>query len=142
MYQGPIVVTVVYLLVYYAFQMNQLRVKTKLRKEYKARGEKFDRYFGNDRVMLAADRYVLNTLEHMPPFLVLLWVTAVFAGTAHATIPGAVYVFSRLVYPFLMGNELGGNVPNRIMYTTFVGYGVITYFAVLSSLAAFGVVHP
>jgi hypothetical protein len=56
MFAGPLLVTVAYVCVYYAMIGNQLRVKTRLRRAYRARGETFDRYFGNDREMLAADR--------------------------------------------------------------------------------------
>jgi hypothetical protein len=71
-FAGPLLVTVVYVAVYYLLFANQLRVKTRLRRAYRARGETFDRYFHTDREMLAADRYVGNMLEHMPAFLVLL----------------------------------------------------------------------
>jgi hypothetical protein len=134
MYSGPIIVTLAYLGVYYGFQAWQLMVKTRLRKEYAARGEKFDRYFNTDREMLAADRYVLNTLEHMPPFLVLLWLAAFFVNPVVATTGGALYVATRVVYPFLMGRTLGGAVSERVMYATFTGYFVLTYFAVRIAL--------
>ena len=72
-FAGPLLVTVAYVVLYYLLFANQLRVKTRLRRAYRARGETFDRYFNTDREMLAADRYVGNMLEHMPAFLVLLW---------------------------------------------------------------------
>ena len=72
-YVGPLLVTVAYVVIYYLLVANQLRVKRRLKREYQARGEKFDRYFNTDRELLAADRYVGNMLEHMPPFLALLW---------------------------------------------------------------------
>jgi hypothetical protein len=130
-HKGPLLVTLVYVLIYYSFQMYQLAVKNRLSKEYKARGEKFDRYFGNDRQMLAVDRYVLNTLEHMPPFLTLLWLTAIYVNDTQAVIPGTLYLLTRAVYPFLVGKEMGRNVAGRVMYATFLGYGVLTYWAVL-----------
>jgi uncharacterized membrane protein YecN with MAPEG domain len=127
-YAAPLLVTVAYVLWYYALFTNQLRVKTKLKRAYRERGEKFDRYFGADREMLAADRYVGNMLEHMPTFLLLLWLNAIFVGPHGATIAGAAYVACRLLYPFLMGGRLGRGVPSRILYATVIGYGVITYF--------------
>ena len=66
-------VTFAYLILYYAFMLNVLRVKLKVAASCKARGEKFDRYQNNDPILRAADRIQLNTLEHMPPFLILLW---------------------------------------------------------------------
>jgi hypothetical protein len=126
---GPLLVTVAYVAVYYAMITNQLVVKTRLRREYRARGESFDRYFGADREMLAADRYVGNMLEHMPAFLILLWLNAIFVGPRGATVAGGAYVFSRLLYPLVMGRRLGKGVPSRIMFATVIGYLVLAYFA-------------
>jgi hypothetical protein len=86
--------------------------------------------------MLAADRYVGNMLEHMPPFLALLWLNAAFVGPRGATIAGAVYLACRLVYPFLMGPRLGRGVPRRILFATLVGYTVIAYLTVRLLVAA------
>jgi uncharacterized membrane protein YecN with MAPEG domain len=127
-FAGPLLLTLAYVVVYYLMIANQLRVKTRVRNAYRARGETFDRYFNTDREMLAADRYVGNMLEHMPTFLLLLWLNAIFVGPRGATIAGAAYVACRLLYPFLMGGRLGRGVPSRILYATVIGYGVITYF--------------
>jgi hypothetical protein len=124
-----LLVTVAYVLVYYAMIVNGLRVRTKLRRAYRARGETFDRYFGADREMLAADRYVGNMLEHMPPFLLLLWLNAIFVDPRGASWVGAVYLGSRLLYPFMMGSRLGKGVPSRILFATVIGYLVLAYFA-------------
>jgi uncharacterized membrane protein YecN with MAPEG domain len=135
-YAGPLLVTAVYVLVYYTMIANQLLVRTRLRREYRARGESFDRYFGADREMLAADRWSGNMLEHMPPFLVLLWLNAVFVGTRDATWAGAVYVFARVIYPFVMGRRLGKGVPSRILFATVLGYLVLSYYVVRLVVAA------
>lgn len=129
-FAGPLLVTVVYVVVYYLMVANQLRVRTRLRRAYHARGETFDRYFNTDRDMLAADRYVGNMLEHMPAFLVLLWLNAIFVGPRGASVGGAAYVLSRVAYPFVMGRRLGKGVPTRIMFATVIGYAVICYFLV------------
>lgn len=128
-FAGPLLVTVAYIVLYYLLFANQLRVKTRLRRAYRARGETFDRYFNTDREMLAADRYVGNMLEHMPAFLVLLWLNAIFVGPRGAASAGAAYVLSRLLYPFMMGPQLGRGVPGRILFATIIGYGVIAYLA-------------
>jgi hypothetical protein len=135
-FAGPLMVTVAYVLVYYLLIANQLRVRTQLRRAYRARGESFDRYFGADRQMLAADRYVGNMLEHMPAFLLLLWLNAIFVGPRGATYGGAAYVLCRVFYPFLMGRQLGKGVPTRIMFATVIGYVVISYFVVRLVVAA------
>lgn len=127
-YAGALLVTVAYVLWYYALFTNQLRVRTKLKRAYLARGEKFDRYFGADREMLAADRYVGNMLEHMPTFLLLLWLNAIFVDPFSAAVAGAVYVGARVLYPFLMGKRLGSAVASRIQFATIVGYSVVAYF--------------
>ena len=128
-FQGPLAVTLAYVLVYYGFQINVLRVKTARAAHYKSQGEQFDRYFGQDREMLAADRIQLNVLEHMGPFLVLLWLHAVFVDTSAATEAGGVYVASRALYPWMMGGRLGRRVPARIMVATGLGYAVLIYLA-------------
>ena len=135
-FAGPLLVSVAYVLVYYAMFSNQLRVRTRLRRAYRARGETFDRYFNTDREMLAADRYVGNMLEHMPAFLLLLWLNAVFVGPDGASVAGAAYLLSRLLYPLMMGRQLGRGVPARILFATLIGYGVIAYFTVRLVVAA------
>jgi uncharacterized membrane protein YecN with MAPEG domain len=136
LYAGPLLVTVAYVLVYYLMITNQLIVRLRLRREYRARGESFDRYFGGDREMLAADRYAGNMLEHMPPFLILLWLNAIFVGPRGAALVGAAYVVARLVYPLVLGRRLGKGVPTRILFVTVVGYVSIAYFTVRLAVAA------
>jgi hypothetical protein len=137
-YSGPLLVTVAYFVTYYLMIVNQLLVRIRLRRAYRARGETFDRYFGADRDMLAADRYVGNMLEHMPAFLVLLWLNVVFVGPRVASWVGGAYVLARLVYPFIMGRRLGKGVPNRILFATLVGYAVIAYLAARLVIVAVG----
>lgn len=124
---GPLLVTIAYLGLYYAFQIQIARVKARLHREYAARGEKFDRYYSQDRFMLAADRVQLNMLEHMPPFLALLWLNALFIGPRGATIAGAVYVAARAAYPLVMGGRLGRDIKRSIFVVTGTGYAVIAY---------------
>ena len=127
-YKGPIIVTVCYCCVYYGFLLNIMRTRISLHKKYTANGEKFDRYFGQDRNMLAADRIQLNMLEQMPIFLLLLWLQAIFVSVENATILGGVYTFSRALYPFLVGNRLGKDIKMRVLISTMVGYFVIFIF--------------
>lgn len=138
LFAGPLLVTVAYVLVYYVMIANQLVVKTRLRRAYRARGESFDRYFGADREMLAADRYVGNMLEHMPAFLILLWLNAIFVGPRGAALAGAAYVVSRLAYPLIMGRRLGKGVPARMLFATVIGYLVLAYFCVRLVVAVLG----
>ena len=137
-YLGPLVVTALYTLLYYFFQIRILRVKTRLSAEYQERGEKFDRYFSQDREMLAADRTQLNMLEHMPVFLTLLWVNALLVSAMEATIAGAIYLAARALYPVVMGGRLGRGVRASIGLSTAPGYLVIAWLAVRPIVAALG----
>ena len=125
---GPILVTVAYLALYYATQLWIARTKRRLHRTYRERGDRFDRYFGQDREMLAADRVQLNLLEHMPPFIALLWLNAVFVSPTSATIGGACYLATRLLHPFMVGSRLGRDIPITILLVTAPGYLVLVYF--------------
>ena len=127
-YTYPILITIFYFFIYYGFYLNQVLVKLSLFKEYKSRGEKFDRYFGQDPKMLAADRPQLNTLEQMPIFLWSFWLNAIFVDTKTTSILGAIYCFSRILYPILMGRVLKRTFSKKIFLSTFTGYFVILTF--------------
>lgn len=135
---GPILITLLYVALYYAFQINIMFTKIRLKREYSARGEKFDRYFGEDRQMLAADRLQLNLLEHMPPFLVLLWLVAIVVGPWWATGGGIAYLTARALYPFLLGGRLGRGVRGTILIATVPGYLVLAYFMVVLAITVVG----
>ena len=131
---GPVIaVTLAYLTLYYAFLLYGLRVKLKMLRECAGRGERFDRYQGDYPELRAADRVQLNTLEHMPPFIVFLWLHALVVGPLSAAALGWAYVALRASYPFFLGRRLGRNIPKRLLINTFTGY------AVLSALAAWTV---
>ena len=130
MYKYPIIITVAYCLVYYGFLLNIARTRISLHKKYNKEGKKFDRYFGQDRNMLAADRIQLNMLEQMPIFLVLFWLNAVFVPGTWTSILGGGYTLTRAIYPFLIGNRMGRDIPMRILFATFLGYIVIFVFMV------------
>ncbi|MBL90549.1 MAG: hypothetical protein CMH56_01880 [Myxococcales bacterium] len=140
--QGPIWVTLVYVLLYYIFMTHGLRVKVKLFKDYRARGERFDRYFGQDPEMLAADRIQLNLLEHMPAFLVIFWLYAIVVSAYWATWAGAIYVGLRALYPFVLGRELKGGIPLRLLFVTFSAYGVLLLMVVHIVWALLSTTNP
>ena len=137
-YKGPIVVTVFYFLTYYIFLLNILKTKMKLFKSYASKGEKFDRYFSNDRQMLAADRTQLNMLEHMPLFLLFMWLHAFFVSIDQATLFGGIYTLLRLIYPLIIGGRLGREIPLSVLPVTFTGYIINIYFAGSLVYKAFG----
>jgi uncharacterized membrane protein YecN with MAPEG domain len=134
-FANPAWVTLAYIGLYYLFMIHIMRTKVRLAAEYKARGEKFDRYFNKDRELLAADRNQLNMLEHMPVFLVLMWLNAFIVAPDQAAFLGAFYTLVRAMYPFALGRRLGRNIPLRILLFTFTGYVVLIVFAVQIAMA-------
>jgi len=134
---GPIAVTLAYIALYYGFMNHILLVKLRLQKSYAERGEKFDRYFSQDREMLAADRTQLNMLEHMPVFLVLFWLYVVLVSSSEATWLGGIYTASRAFYPIMLKGRMGLQIPMRILYVTATGYIILVIMAVRIGLLVF-----
>lgn len=127
-FRGPVVVTALYFgLWYYLLLSLQRGTKYALLAEYAARGEVFDRYFNQDGRMLAADRAVANTHEQMVPFLLSMWLHAVFVSVSHATILGVVYVVLRALYPLLLGPTVAKTQSKRVFFVTGPCYGIVFY---------------
>ena len=124
-----ILVTLVYLLLYYVFLLHGLRVKLKVLRECREKGERFDRYNGDYPELRASDRIQLNMLEHLPTFLIALWTNAWVVSAEGATLAGIVWLLARVAYPFLIGRGLGRDIPLRVLIATFTGYGAIAYLA-------------
>jgi hypothetical protein len=122
------VVTALYFSLWYALLLGLQRgTKYRLLAEYAARGERFDRYFGQDGRMLAADRAVAHTHEQMVPFLTTLWLHAVFVSPARATVLGVIYVALRSLYPLLLGRSLSRTQPKRVVAVTAPCYVIVVY---------------
>lgn len=123
---GPLVVTVAYFLLWYCFLLGlQSRTKYRLKARYEEEGKAFDRYFGQDREMLAVDRVVANTHEQMGPFLVSLWLFAIFSSPRYATWLGATYVVLRALYPILLGRRVSNTQSKRVAFVTFPSYAIV-----------------
>jgi len=136
-YSGPILVTAAYFgLWYYLLLGLQRGAKYALRDEYAARGEVFDRYFGQDRRMLAVDRAVINTHEQMGPFLATMWLHAVFVSTLSATVLGGAYVTLRTIYPFLLGKSVSELQSKRVVLATIPAYLIVLYLGGSTVFAA------
>lgn len=136
-YQGPILVTVAYFGLWYSLLLGLQRgTKYRLRDEYAARGEEFDRYFGQDGRMLAVDRAVINTHEQMGPFLASLWIHAVFVSPHTATMLGGAYVVLRAIYPLLLGKNLSKTQSKRVFLATGPAYLIVFYLLGSTLLAA------
>lgn len=124
--RGPLVVTVAYFVLWYGFLFGlQTRTKYRLKARYQAEGKVFDRYFGQDEEMLAVDRAVSNTHEQMGPFVVSLWLFAIFASPTFATWLGAAYVALRSAYPFLLGRRIAKVQSKRVVFVTFPCYAIV-----------------
>lgn len=123
---GPVVVSVAYMVLWYYLLLG-LQRGTKYRRKatYERDGKVFDRYFGRDEEMLAADRAVANTHEQMGPFLISLWLCAVFFSATFATALGAAYVALRAAYPFLLGSRVSKMNPKRVAFVTLPCYGIV-----------------
>ena len=123
---GPLAVTVAYFLLWYSLLFGlQTRTKYRLKARYQKEGKVFDRYFGQDEEMLAVDRAVANTHEQMVPFLVSLWMFAIFVSPRHATWLGAAYLLLRAIYPFLLGKRVSKVQSKRVALVTFPCYAII-----------------
>lgn len=125
--KGPVLVTVGYICLWYFLLCLQVKTKFRLIKKYKREKKKFDRYFGQDNEMLAADRSVSNTQEQMIPFLVSLWLCALFSSPVVATWSGTTYIGLRLFYPFLIGRKITRLISPKVFFVTFPSYLVIFY---------------
>ena len=124
-YASVIWVTLGYVALYYVFMTHVAIVKIRVMRRCTENGERFERYTGHYPDLLAADRVQLNMLEHMPPFLVLLWLQAVVVSPRSASIMGAIYVIIRALYPVFLGGKIKSNIPVRLMVNTFAAYGVL-----------------
>ncbi len=118
---------------YYLLLGKQRGTKYRLKRQYEEAGKPFDRYFGQDREMLAADRVVGNNLEQMGPFLSSLWLCAIFASADIAGWLGTAYVALRIGYPMLMGPELDHVQSKRVAFVTIPCYGIILAMYILAA---------
>lgn len=138
LFRGPLLVTAGYFTLWYALLLGlQSRTKYKLIAEYAARGERFDRYFGNDPRMLAADRAVINTHEQMVPFLTSMWLHAVLVSPGSAAGLGALYTFLRALYPVLLGREVSHTQSRRVVLVTAPCYLIVGYLGLTCVFRAF-----
>ena len=136
-YTGPILVTVAYFVLWYALLLGLQRgTKYALIAEYAAKGAVFDRYFGQDGRMLAADRAVANTHEQMGPFLVAMWLHALFVSPPRAAVLGGIYVALRAFYPILLGKSLSKTQSKRVFFVTGPCYVIVFYLLGSTGYAA------
>lgn len=137
--RGPVAVTALYFALWYALLFGlQTRTKYRLRREYAARGDVFDRYRSGDPEMLRADRAVQNTHEQMAPFLVSMWMYALFVSPERAAALGAAYVALRALYPLSLGPRVEQVQSRRVAFVTFPCYALIFWMlggSVLRALA-------
>ncbi len=124
--RGPITVTAAYFALWYTLLFGlQTRTKYRLRREYAARGQVFDRYRSADPEMLKADRAVQNTHEQMVPFLASMWMYALVVSPGGAAVLGGAYIALRAAYPLLLGARIEQVQPRRVAFVTFPCYAII-----------------
>eukprot|EP00903_Cladosiphon_okamuranus_P018886 g17369.t1 len=128
-------ITAAYVLVFYACVIGQASAKWKISASYRARGERFERYYNvTDKGMLAWDRIVGNMLEQAMPFLTLFWLNIGLATLGSTSIDvvapaGWIYVVFRALYPvaWLSGGGGRGGPRVKILFVTPVMYLVVLY---------------
>merc|ERR1712196_462742 len=84
--------TAVFWLVWYSLLGNQLGAKSETAPEDQ-----------QEQARYIADRGVINTTEQMLPFLVLVWLNAVFVNPYTAAALAWIFVVCRFVYPMAYG---------------------------------------
>lgn len=132
-YAGPIIITCVYLFFWYYLLLGKQRgTKSRLAKEYAARGQVFDRYSAQDPEMLAADRVVTNTQEQMLPFFISLWLFSIMVSVFYASVFGGIYILLRAIYPFLLGKRVSKINTKKVAFVTFPCYAIIFSFLISS----------
>lgn len=119
-YGSVALATLAYIMLYYVFIGYQGRVKAKvinrINKELKdGKQTNETRYNCQDPDLLVADRTMLNMLEQMPPFLVTLWLHAIFVSPVSATIGAWIYIATRAIYPFVF-------VPYKAAFKISIGF--------------------
>eukprot|EP00667_Euglena_gracilis_P019912 EG_transcript_21424 len=122
------------LALYVAFLVNQMLWKFPLMAEAREKKERFNRYA--DPRMLPADRLVANTLEWLPVFLGLFWLSTVLT-TGQTTPLGWAYVAFRALYAVLVLR--GGIRPSGIKL--WVLAATIPMYLVLACLLGSVLVH-
>lgn len=128
-------VTAGYVLVFYACIIGQAAAKWKVSASYRARGERFERYYNVvDKPILAWERIVGNQLEQAMPFLTLFWLNiglAALGATSYKGVAasGWIYVVFRALYPVAWLSGGGGRAGPRskILFVTPVMYLVVLY---------------
>jgi len=99
-YEGVVLVTVCYVIMYYWFMGQQVMAKVLREKQ-----GKFSRYTATDQLWIFSDRCFLNTVEQSPMFLTLLWLNAIFIDAQTTAKLGAFYLVMRMAFPFFWASK-------------------------------------
>lgn len=78
------------------------------------------------QAQFVADRSVANTLEQAIPFLVLLWLHALFVNPETSKTLGWIYVVTRFLYPITYG--MYGKMNTAVQLSTQPNYCIIFYY--------------
>eukprot|EP00929_Paragymnodinium_shiwhaense_P014464 TRINITY_DN12236_c0_g1_i8.p1 TRINITY_DN12236_c0_g1~~TRINITY_DN12236_c0_g1_i8.p1 ORF type:complete len:202 (-),score=39.43 TRINITY_DN12236_c0_g1_i8:304-909(-) len=133
-FTGPVVVTLVYFVLFQVFMVNQINGKIKLGAGDPLKANRFDY---SNKYWEMADRSFMNVIEQTPQFLVSMWAFAVFCSAASAGRAGCVYLVARALFPVFWAVKGKWNL--LIELSTQPCYAVINYFLVsLAYLAVTG----
>ena len=119
-FHGPAGVTVVYMLLYYAFMILQLDTRSAAlaRLGRLVEGKPFSTDCATDNQARMGERTFLNTLEQMGAFLVALWTCAACVSCELATVLGAIAVFFRMLLPIFWSMGQQGSWNWRVELST------------------------
>lgn len=125
-FKGVIVVTVGYFLVYYTLMMLQIHGKRSAREASGSDRASWNRSTDMNPMWVMADRSFLNALEQQVPFLLPLWLHAVFVCPKVSAWMGAVAVFARALFPIFW--SVKGEWNMLVEVSTQPYYLVVFYF--------------
>uniref|UniRef100_A0A7S0AEM7 Uncharacterized protein n=1 Tax=Pyrodinium bahamense TaxID=73915 RepID=A0A7S0AEM7_9DINO len=124
-YSLPILVTLVYFVLFQLFMVNQVKAKIDAGKGDPAKLNRFDY---SNKFWEMADRSFMNFLEQTPAFVSLMWLCAVFCNAESAGTAGLVYCVARAAFPVLWAVK--GKWTLLIELSTQPCYAAVNYYNV------------
>ncbi len=118
MYNASVLVTVAFVIEYYAFLVLQLLTRDDAAARAKARNEPFDHAHTKDQGARLGERTFLNLAEQAPPFLAALWCCTLAASPRLAGLLGGAALTARIAYPILWAMGPGGAFNWRVELST------------------------
>jgi len=132
-FRGVLGVTIAYLTWFYATMYHQVCAKHWARKshaEMESGGNMYEwnRYEERSINWEMGDRNFYNNVEQITPFLVSLWLHALFVDCDVSALLGCAYVFLRILYPFMW--NIKGRYSFWVEVSVFPSWMIISFFQV------------